>query len=258
VRNKLGLLLLASFLVVGQEAEGDAAVIEGVVRDESGGVLPGVTVSAVADGSEGAPMVQVSDGNGFFRFDGLAPGSHRIVFSLPGFEEKSILASSAAGAAPLEVTLALATLTESVTVRAEAALVDVTQSSGENEVANEVLEAAPLSEERFQDSLPLLPSVVRGPDGLMNINGARSSQSGFLLNGANVISSSRGLRHAAGVGENVEPTLSIRENPRQKSPFQVLGPGGESLLIKEDADPLAAQRHLDGEVSSFQVAKRGP
>jgi len=40
VRNKLGLLLLASFLVVGQEAEGNTAVIEGVVRDESGGRPP--------------------------------------------------------------------------------------------------------------------------------------------------------------------------------------------------------------------------
>ncbi|KAF0223279.1 MAG: hypothetical protein FD167_4967, partial [bacterium] len=53
-------------------------------------------------------------------------------------------------------------------------------------VKQKELKNAPLVNERFQDALPLLPGVVRGPDGLLNIKGARSGQSGLLVNSTNV------------------------------------------------------------------------
>jgi hypothetical protein len=40
--------------------------------------------------------------------------------------------------------------------------------------------------ERFESSLPLIPGVVRGPDGHVNLKGARNTQSGVLVNSANV------------------------------------------------------------------------
>ena len=43
---------------------------------------------------------------------------------------------------------------------------------------------APIASERFQDALPLVPGVVRGPDGLLNINGTRSNQSAMMFNSA--------------------------------------------------------------------------
>jgi TonB dependent receptor len=47
-----------------------------------------------------------------------------------------------------------------------------------------VMQAAPIASERFQDALPLIPGVVRGPDGLLNISGTRSNQSALLFNSA--------------------------------------------------------------------------
>ena len=47
-----------------------------------------------------------------------------------------------------------------------------------------LMETAPLASERFQDALPLIPGVVRGPDGLLNINGTRSNQSALMFNNA--------------------------------------------------------------------------
>jgi hypothetical protein len=44
----------------------------------------------------------------------------------------------------------------------------------------------PLATERFLDALPLVPGVVRGPDGLLNVKGARASQSGLTVNSTNV------------------------------------------------------------------------
>jgi len=46
------------------------------------------------------------------------------------------------------------------------------------------LESLPLVNERFQDAIPLVPGVVRGPDGMLNLKGARSSQSGMIVNSA--------------------------------------------------------------------------
>ncbi len=40
--------------------------------------------------------------------------------------------------------------------------------------------------ERFESSLPLIPGVVRGPDGHVNLKGTRNTQSGALVNSANV------------------------------------------------------------------------
>src|SRR6202035_232573 len=47
-----------------------------------------------------------------------------------------------------------------------------------------VMQTAPIASERFQDALPLIPGVVRGPDGLLNISGTRSNQSALMFNSA--------------------------------------------------------------------------
>ena len=47
-----------------------------------------------------------------------------------------------------------------------------------------MMETAPIASERFQDALPLIPGVVRGPDGLLNISGTRSNQSALMFNDA--------------------------------------------------------------------------
>jgi len=52
-------------------------------------------------------------------------------------------------------------------------------------VGEKVLNNAPNKDERFDSVLPLIPGVVRGPDGLISMKGARASQGGSLINGAN-------------------------------------------------------------------------
>src|SRR6267143_439469 len=47
-----------------------------------------------------------------------------------------------------------------------------------------VMHTAPIASERFQDALPVIPGVVRGPDGLVNISGTRSNQSAMMFNSA--------------------------------------------------------------------------
>lgn len=53
-------------------------------------------------------------------------------------------------------------------------------------ISEQTLRDAPNVNERFESSLPLIPGVVRGPDGRVNLKGTRNTQSGALVNSANV------------------------------------------------------------------------
>jgi hypothetical protein len=71
-----------------------------------------------------------------------------------------------------------------VTGRAEPSL--STYSSDQSVLDRSTVLDAPNQHDRVDALLPLIPGVVRGPDGLINMKGARSSQGGFLVNSANV------------------------------------------------------------------------
>jgi len=166
----------------------DNGVVKGVVLDTLGQALPGTQATLSATGSEAPPLMLVCDVQGAFEFTGLADGSYALHVSLPGFQEQTVNVDIAGGPPiAVEIVLDLAVLSETVTVYAEVKkLVEVETPSGEAEVEEDVLLYAPLVEENYDNALPLLPGVVRGPNGLINMNGARSNQSGFRLGGADV------------------------------------------------------------------------
>src|SRR5262245_21396422 len=60
--------------------------IAGVVRDTSGGVLPGVTVEAASPALIEKVRTVVSDGEGRYNIIDLRPGAYVVTFSLSGFK----------------------------------------------------------------------------------------------------------------------------------------------------------------------------
>lgn len=82
--------LVASLVAPGwalAQADGlqPGATLHGQVRDTSGAAMPGVTVTATADG-HAEPHVAVTDGTGTYALEGLPPGRWRVRFDLQGFE----------------------------------------------------------------------------------------------------------------------------------------------------------------------------
>ena len=57
----------------------------GVVKDESGGVLPGVTVEAASPVLIEKIKTATTDGDGRYRITDLRPGTYKLTFSLTGF-----------------------------------------------------------------------------------------------------------------------------------------------------------------------------
>ena len=99
--------------------------IAGTVTDDTGGVLPGVTVEASGDALSGGPRIAVSDADGRYSLTALPAGGYTVTFSLPGFERAAREVELAAGiTATLDVDLALGGLFEEVTVAVTGTAID--------------------------------------------------------------------------------------------------------------------------------------
>jgi hypothetical protein len=186
------LTLLALLLTPGALAAQtqDAAVVAGSVSitspDGSPLLVPGVTVTLACGGREA--RTEISDDQGEFRFTGVAASTDcSMVADLQGFKSVATTVAPKAGeTAVVALLLGLDTLREEVTVHANAEIVDAGMKGARVErITSSVMQTAPIAADRFQDALPLIPGVVRGPDGLLNISGTRSNQSALTFNNAN-------------------------------------------------------------------------
>src|SRR5262245_3424266 len=91
--------------------------INGKVVDSSGGVLPGVTVSATSPSLMGV-QTSVTDTSGGYRFPALPPGSYSLAFELPGFNtlKREGIEIAMGFTATVNVELKVASLQETDTV----------------------------------------------------------------------------------------------------------------------------------------------
>ena len=62
------------------------SALAGVVRDSTGGVLPGVTVEAASPALIERVRSVVTDSAGVYRIVDLRPGAYTVTFTLPGFQ----------------------------------------------------------------------------------------------------------------------------------------------------------------------------
>src|SRR4030095_12893109 len=113
----LSVLVFSAALAGAQVPTG---TISGRVTDSSGGVLPGVTVTATSPNLQG-PRVIVTSSFGDYVIPLLPPGTYTLTFELSGFQTGSQEVDVASTeAVPLDVTMGISGLEERVTVRGEA------------------------------------------------------------------------------------------------------------------------------------------
>jgi hypothetical protein len=138
--------------------------------------------------SQGTKVWSVSANDaGEYEFAGLQPGTYTLEADVQGFKTASKLVTIRAGETTIEdITLQVADVNESVTVNADSQRVDVTEAAPATTITPKTLQTVPLANERFLDALPLVPGVVRGPDGQINIKGGRPTESGMTVNSSNV------------------------------------------------------------------------
>jgi len=131
----------------------------------------------------------ITNGRGEYAFSGMEPGEYEITVALAGFEtEVRPVKLGPKSDVRVDVPLRPKRHTEEVVVSAENKGVDVTTTDTSSPgLSQNTLQSVPLLNENFQDALPLLPGVIRGPDGLLNIKGGRANQAGTIVNSASAV-----------------------------------------------------------------------
>jgi hypothetical protein len=119
--------------------------IVGVIKDTTGGALPGVTVEATSDVLIEKARSVVSDSEGQYRFVDLRPGLYHVIFSLPGFAtvRREGIELPADFVATVNADLRVGSLEETLTVTGAAPLVDVQSTNRSQVLTREVLDAIP-------------------------------------------------------------------------------------------------------------------
>jgi TonB dependent receptor/Carboxypeptidase regulatory-like domain len=152
-----------------------------------------------------------SDAQGAFAIDGLPPGTYQIEANAPGLSGGLAVEVTAGSSSNAPLEMNVTTVTNTVNVTATEDFV-ADESAQHNTISQSVVERAPNQNEKIEDLLPLVPGVVRGPDGRINMKGAQATQAGWLVNSTNVTDPATGGQ-AISLPIDVVSSVQVISNP---------------------------------------------
>ena len=171
--------------------------IGGVVRDTSGGVLPGATVTATHVAT-GIVVERVTDGEGRFLLPALRIGTWNVAARLEGLVPQAQKIDLEVGRLiTLQFALAVQGLSEQIEVRRTPPMLQVTTAEISDVIENREVVQLPLNGRNFLALAQLSDAVVIPPGGtrgealqqagpLPNVGGQRSGHNIYLLDGTKV------------------------------------------------------------------------
>jgi hypothetical protein len=154
--------------------------IAGLVKDASGAVIPGVSVEAASPALIEKIRSAVTDERGQYAIINLVPGTYSVTFTLPGFnalkrENVDILANFTA---TINAELRVGGAAETVTVSAEAPLIDTSGTITDRAVTPDVIKAIPNGDTMYQLAA-MMPGVTIS--GGQDVGGSSGSPVGAQL-----------------------------------------------------------------------------
>jgi hypothetical protein len=201
------------FLVLLAAADAAAQVggsVSGVVKDPSGAVIPGASVTA-ANTTLGTMFTATTDGQGLYSFPKLPVARYEVTVQIDGFkpQKRTDVQVDADSAIQINVTLELGEQSETVTVSVNAVRVDTVSTQLGEVVPATTMTALSLNGRSYTDLLSIQPGViptttiqsnsvimagVTGPispsgglnPGIVSVSGQRETANGFYVNGSDV------------------------------------------------------------------------
>src|SRR5262245_62667795 len=155
------LVVLSVFLPTLAAAQTGDGSLRGYVKDEQGGVLPGVTVTGTSPALQ-APIVGLTDSTGYYRLNNLPPGTFSVTAELAGFSttrrEGIVIRAGLTFAVDLE--MKVGALSETITVAGDSPMIETSKPTSTLNMDGELLRAAPVTSRRlFSDVLDVAPGV---------------------------------------------------------------------------------------------------
>ena len=151
------------------------ASIQGVVKDTSGAVLPGVNVEASSPVLIEKVRSTVTDGSGQYQIINLLPGTYTVTFTLSGFNvfKRDGVELSGSFVATINADMKVGAIAETITVTGETPLVDVRSSAVQKVVTKEIVDAVPTG--RLGINLAALqPGIILGAGGGVGVANSNS------------------------------------------------------------------------------------
>jgi hypothetical protein len=169
---------------VAAAAQTNTGQISGTVRDSSGGVLPGVTVTVTNEGT-GIEWTEVTTSTGTYTVTNLPVGTYKVTVQLEGFRkaEKSGFALTADGRITADFGMSVGGLTEAVEVTAVRGET-VNRTSGElaRVIDSSQIQDAALSGRNYLELTSLIPGAVQLEDDQMAVTTGLGT-GGTVING---------------------------------------------------------------------------
>jgi Carboxypeptidase regulatory-like domain len=223
------------------------------ILDDDGGrsVIPSVKVSLTGP----THLAVQSDDQGNFSFDSVLPGEYTISAEAPGTAGMRNVAVQAGTISEISLELKLVVVTQSTTVTATADQADPKDPPGTNTVSESAIKKMPNVDEHFQSLLPLVPGVVRGPNGLINMKGAHASENGSLVNSTDVTDPATG-ETAINIPIDVVSSVQVLSTPYDPEYGKFTGavsnvetkPGDFDKFRLSAQNLLPRLRRLDGSI----------
>jgi hypothetical protein len=176
-------LLAAADPALAQRVTG---ALVGTVKDDSGAILPGVSVTVKGDAIVGT-QTSVTSESGFYRFPALPPGTYRLTFSLQGFGTLNRPDVRVPLGATVEenVALKLSKIAEEVTVIGESGVVDTQSNEVSTNYDKDWVRNAPIPRFTFFDLINAAPGVNQASNGDSRSTslGSSSTDNSYQLDG---------------------------------------------------------------------------
>ncbi len=215
-RLLIGLVVLASILSAQSLTTGDIA---GVVKDPSGGIVQGATVS-LKSLDTGATQETKSDSTGAYRFRLLKTGRYSVTGAQTGFQKvEQAIEVTVGSITTVDLTLSLGQATQTVEVTGEAPLVNTEPSTNTN-FTQQQLAQLPSAGGDITNIAYTAPGVlvnITGGYGNFEVNGLPATSNLFTVNGENDMDPYFNINNSGAsnltIGQNELQEATVIANP---------------------------------------------
>jgi hypothetical protein len=229
------LLSLCAGLVYAQ-SQANTGAVEGIISDATGSVIPKAEVSLINEGTN-FTRVLTTDSEGRFRGLLLPLGPYRVTVKAPGFATltRTGLDLAVGQTITLSLTVSVAAAQETVSITAEAPIVETGQVENSTYIDQKSVRDLPNNGRNFLNLITLTPGVtiVQGPDGdEISINGQKGINNNVSIDGA----------------DNNNPFFG-EQRGGQRPPFTVSLDAVKELQVVADGAPAEFGRSSGGFVN---------
>jgi hypothetical protein len=197
----LGIVFLSGIV----SAQARTGQIYGIVTDEDGNPLPGVSVEATSPKLIGKATA-VTDASGNYRLFALPAGEYKVVFTLQGFKPlvRENIVIHIEETIKVDVAMVMGALEEEVTVVGKSPLIDVKSTVKGMTLTKDMFEVLPRGR-NFDTLVTAVPGVNQEPWlGGLSVDGASGAENMFYMDGSDITTTDTGVRGQSAAFEFVE------------------------------------------------------